>query len=158
MRRLLRDTDKARLLPENRAALRYGLIVVTALGAGVAGTILACRNHLPDPVATHFGNSAPDGFESVTATAIIAFVFTLALGGMLVTMGAMFPGPRWVRRMIFGFGVAMAFFIAMLFLATTLAQMGLDHATDARMNWATFFGPLFTAPLVGWALSPLIRE
>lgn len=146
------------ILPANRPARIRGLAVVAALGIGSAAIILALRPRLPDPVATHFAGSTPDGFESVTATAVIAFAFSVGLGVFLVMAGVMAPGDRWVRRMVVGIGISTAAFIALVFLGVVLTQVDLENATDARPDWRSLLYPLAAALFLGWALSHLVRE
>lgn len=146
------------LLPANRPALLWGLAIVAAIGVGAAATILALRDRLPDPLATHFGGDAPNGYTSITATAWIALGFTLGLGGFFTAAGARAPGRRIVRRLTFGMGISLAAFVAGVFLSTTLPQIGLADASEATIGWLAYAGPLVIAGIVGWVCSALIRE
>ena len=146
------------ILPANRRALALGLMVVVALGVGSSGIILALRSQLPDPIANHYTHSAPDGFASATATALIGFAFTVGMGTFFVTASVMFPGERWVRRLAYGFSIGLAAFIALVFLVAVIPQAGLDDATEARINWGLFLVPVVASPALGWLMSSLIHE
>jgi hypothetical protein len=146
------------ILPANRRALALGLVTVAALGIGTAGTILALRSRLPDPIANHYTSSVPDGFASATATAWIALAFTIGMGAFFVTASVMFPGERWVRRLAFGFSISLAALLTLVFLIAVIPQAGLDDATEARINWGLFLVPIVASPALGWLMSSLVRE
>lgn len=110
------------------AAVTVLAVVLATIAVGT-GLVLARRDHLPDPVATHWGLDGADGFSSLTASLWIAGLVVGLLGALFAGLAlAMHPsnGP-----LLAGFGVGTVLGLGVLTYGSVLAQSGLDDARDA---------------------------
>lgn len=157
-KRWAKRSEPMSLLPGNRRALVAGFVLVDLIGLGVGGTIWALQGRLPEPMATHFSGGSPDGFGSVSSVALAAAVVTMGVGGIVAGLAVVQPGPRAGRRALYGLGIGLAVFVAVLFLLMTLAQLDLANAQMARLSWEAALASAVLGASVGLATSPLIRE
>jgi hypothetical protein len=113
---------------------RTALIVVgTPVAVGILGVavLLAIRSSLPDPVATHWDNSGPDGFTArswAVLPVLVGAVFGLFLGGLTGWYGRREPAAR---RLAAGLAAGTSVFVTAIAVGSLWEQRGLADAADA---------------------------
>ncbi|GED98395.1 DUF1648 domain-containing protein [Gordonia crocea] len=124
-------------------------VVGLCLGIGTLGSILIAswRHGLPDPIATHFGTSGPNGFTStpwVIAQPLIVAAVCAGVGAALLLSDL----PRAAAQWLVGFATGMAGGIVTLMVLLVEGQRGLADATKATFTpWS-----ILVAIAVGAAL------
>ncbi|GAB2681412.1 SdpI family protein [Thalassiella azotivora] len=134
-----------------RSRLAVAAPALAAAGTALAGTLVvrSQADRLPEPVATHWGTSGPDGFsplaDSLWTTAVLFAPLVLVLTAVTAV------APRSARGAVAGFGVGTPVGLGVLVYGSTLRQAGLDDAALAPGP-----GPLVPlALLVGAAVGTL---
>ena len=105
-----------------------GPVLVAVLGLVV---FLAIRPELPDPVATHWGRSGPNGFTSlrwVLVPVLLGPAIGLLLGAALAWAGRREPVARKAAA---GLGTGAAAFVTAVVVGSLWLQRGLDDAARA---------------------------
>lgn len=114
-------TPRPRQVPVWLLSLALAWCGAAALLPALTLRLLAGR--LPDPVATHWGlDAGPDGFADLTTAWVFPLVFTLAMTGFLVGLGA---ALRQLRALL-SVAVGMATFLG------TLMALSLSGQADGR--------------------------
>ena len=109
------------------------LIVGVPVLVGVLGVVvlLTIRSSLPDPVATHWDNSGPDGFTSrswAVLPVLVGAVLGLFLGGIAGWYGRREPAAR---RLAAGLAAGTSVFVTGIAVGSLWEQRGLASAADA---------------------------
>ncbi|MDN4476713.1 DUF1648 domain-containing protein [Demequina sp. SYSU T00192] len=145
-------------------ATAVGVVTPAVLCAVAVGLELAVIGDVPDPVATHWSGSSPDGFASPA----LVPVMTVVVGGVLpIVLGA--SGLRSIRRGERGFvlrfmpavAAGLATLMAVLMVGSLLIQRGLDDAAQAPSVLPTMWWGLGSALVVGalgWLVQPRHEE
>jgi hypothetical protein len=103
-------------------------VLVGVLGVAV---LLAIRSSLPDPVATHWDNSGPDGFTArswAVLPVLLGAVSGLVLGSVIGWYGRREPAAR---RLAAGLAAGTSVFVTAIAVGSLWEQRGLADAAGA---------------------------
>ncbi|MFJ8617296.1 DUF1648 domain-containing protein [Streptomyces clavifer] len=133
---------------------RGTMAALTALPFAVALTVelvlfAVLRDRLPDPLATHFAGTVPDGFTGLTEFAVLSAGLTGGTGALFVlaaTRGATFA--RWSVVTAYGtVGLVGSALVSVLLVNADAT----DAAADARMPVWHQIGALLVGAVLGLA-------
>ncbi|WP_062388417.1 DUF1648 domain-containing protein [Demequina iriomotensis] len=115
-------------------ALVVGVVVPAVACLAAVGVELAVMAELPDPVATHWSGSGPDGFSPAWAvplmTALVAGVLPLVLGAS--ALPALRRGLRgFTLDLLPAVAAGLSVFLGTLLAGSLVMQRGLEDATAA---------------------------
>lgn len=148
-----------------------GVIIPLALLTLAGLIVVAWLPDVPDPSAIHWGPGGVDGFgPSWTPLAILAglgggivllFALIALFSHRLPQRGGASPQPQWsaTARLLGAASLGTAGMMAMLTVAMTAVQRGLDDAVDAAdiTPWVPLFLLAMAALAVaGWFLQPAV--
>jgi len=137
------------------------LAVPTVFTVASLSLVLAWKDQLPDPIATHWGGSGgPDGYGSfataVIAGAILGLGLPFAIGA--ATLPMLRRGARGANfRAMGSIAAAVSALFAVLNTWTVGMQRGLTSAHDAPHVFPALFAAFGAAALVGalgWVIQP----
>lgn len=134
--RALTDEQRASLRRAKAAAVIVGVALPVAAAFTAAIVLITWLPLTPDPVATHWSGSEPDGFTSAGGNIFLVAGMSAGLG-LLMGGIAVFGSGRgsiavWssMNRFIAAVGLSVSLLIALLGVFSTHMQLGL---TDARL-------------------------
>ena len=130
--------------------------------------IIYTSQHLPEPVATHFGvHQQADGWMSRTGYIAFMLIFTLGIAGLITILTSAFPAkfPQWTnvpnrdywlapqRRAesvayLAAHGRRLVYLIVMMMLGMHYTILLANHVQPPRLP-----GPVFTSILISFALA-----
>ncbi len=153
----------AESLSAARLAAGFGAAIAIVIAAGVY--VIARRNCVPDPLATHWGiDSRPNGYMSLRGFAFVSLTIPGAavLAAIVV---ALFSGDGHVQRAALSAAGAAAAFFGLLTILTVEANVGGTTWADARsVGWPVAFAAmavLLGGGAFGWRVagrvSPIVR-
>ncbi|WP_062517350.1 DUF1648 domain-containing protein [Demequina gelatinilytica] len=141
-------------------AAAVGVVAPAVLSVGALAAIVAMIGDLPDPVATHWSGSGPDGFSSPE----LVLVMTGAVGGALPialgvsVLGSIRRGERgFVLRLLPSVALGLSTLMGVLMVGSIAMQRGLPDAADAPsilpvLAWG--LGAALVAGATGWLVQP----
>ncbi|SEI98596.1 DUF1648 domain-containing protein [Demequina mangrovi] len=141
-------------------AMTVGVVAPALLCAGAVVALLAMLGDVPDPVATHWSGSEPDGFASPTLvpvmTGLVGGVLPIALGASVLR--SIRRGERgFVLRMLPAVALGLSVLMSVLMVGSIAMQRGLADAADAPsvlpvLAWG--LGASLVAGAAGWLVQP----
>lgn len=142
---------------------RGTMAALTALPFAVAlavelALLAVLRDRLPDPLATHFSGTVPDGFTGRTGFAFLCAGLTVGIGALFVLAGTRrATSARW--SVVTGYGTAGLVTSALVSVLLVNADAA-DAAADARTPlWHQIAALLvgMAMGLVGWLVTRRLR-
>jgi len=106
-------------------------VLITLIGAIIAALWIP---ELPDPVASHWGTSGPDGFTAVGGVIALPLIITLAfvvITTLVTWKGAPHGGMLWAHKLLVATAVFIAVLLTVISSGTLAIQRGLDSAENA---------------------------
>ncbi len=143
-----------------RRFLAVALVAPLVVAAGAAALVWSWREHLPDPIATHWGAHGPDGFSSLT---VVMWIIALAVGGVSAVLAlSILPflrrgGRGPTVRFLGATALWLAVFTGVLLVWSIAIQRGLADAAEAPgLGWAIVVSMVVgaIAAVGGWYAQP----
>ncbi|WP_062303952.1 DUF1648 domain-containing protein [Demequina subtropica] len=141
-------------------AATVGVVAPAVLCVAAVLAELGMLGDVPDPAATHWGASGPDGFSSPTLvpvmTGLVGGVLPIALGSSVLR--SIRRGERgFVLRLLPAVALGLATLMGVLMVGSLAIQRGLSDAVDAPsilpvLGWG--LGAALALGLVGWFAQP----
>lgn len=138
------------------AGIVFGILA--PLLCAISGFALSAlwKSRLPDPIATHWTTTSPDGFSTLTSNAWTVALLTLLLGGGLSAIAALAPAMLMMRRFMLVIGLSVVGLVTAVDAALLHAQLDVtDPSTTSLPLWPLAAGFVIggTVGLVGaWFL------
>lgn len=154
-----------------RAACVVGLLLPLAVLTGAIITVLVWMPRIPNPAATHWSGSGPNGFGSPSTYVwlpVLVGYGIVALMWVFVAYSARIPAaspkrvlPVWsgMQRFLAAFSFGYAVFFTITILASVVVQLDLDDAHDASGIGGAMllaFGVWVLVTAVGWFVQPRV--
>lgn len=143
-----------------RRFLGVALVTPLVLAVAAAALVWSWRDHLPRPIATHWGAHGPDGFSSLTA---VMWLVVLSVGGISAVLAlSVLPflrrgGRGPTVRFLGATALWLSVFMAVLLVWSIAIQRGLTDAADAPgLGWSIVVGMVVgaVAAVAGWYVQP----
>jgi len=157
--------DVARQLKRNRRLIIVIGVVIPLLIAIVGALVMALWiPELPNPVASHWGTSGPNGYSAVGSIIalplLITFVFA-AISAFVSWRGGPNGGMLWAHKVLVSASVFLAVSITALAAGSLAMQRGLDNAESAGDPAGIMLAAFPIALLMGlfaWLMLPAAEK
>jgi hypothetical protein len=157
--------DVARQLKRNRRLIIVIGVVIPLLIAIVGALVMALWiPELPNPVASHWGTSGPNGYSAVGSVIAMPLLITLvfaALSAFVSWRGGPNGGMLWVQKVLVSASVFLAVSITALAAGSLAMQRGLDNAESAGDPAGIMLAAFPVALLMGlfaWLMLPAAEK
>lgn len=148
------------LTRNRRLIIVIGVIIPVLIALIGAFVIALWIPELPNPVATHWGSTGPDGYSTIGTVIALPLLVTLAFAA-IVAFASWKGGPNggmlWAHKVLVSTSVFLAVLLTVIAAGSTAGQRGLDDAQSAGDIGGIVFAAFLISALMGlfaWLMLP----
>ncbi|MEH6781593.1 MAG: DUF1648 domain-containing protein [Rhodoglobus sp.] len=122
------------LTRNRRLLIVIGVVIPLVITMGAAFVMALWIPELPNPVASHWGTSGPDGYStvgSVIALPLLIILVFAAVTAFASWRGAPHGGMLWVHKFLIATSVFLAVLISVIAAGSLAVQRGVENAENA---------------------------